>query len=230
MRFYTIQNENVLIADTQQALTKYYDYVFELPEDYEKGKYIIGEKEEEIEVPDYDEDGNPIIIEYEETEIVIDYDEDGAIIGTHEIVVTKHKQSTHTETIKVKVLVLNPDWEEEASEFLRAKLNEENTTKAKEAVEQGYVEFKEAQFETNAQTVGDLTATMLLMQASGLETYQWLSKDDKVVELSLEDFGTLGGLIAGFKAHIWSEEYLTYKQQIAQAQTYEDLKEIVIEY
>lgn len=230
MRFYTIQDENVLIADSEQALTKFYDNVFELPEDYEKGKYIIGEKEEEIEVPDYDEEGNPIMIEYEDTETVIDYSEDGQAIGTHEITVIKQKQSTHTETVKVKVLVLNPDWEEEASEVLRAQLNEENAAKAKQAVEQGYVEFKDAQFETNAQTVGDLTATMLLMQASGIESYQWLSKDDKVVELTLADFGTLGGLIAGFKAHIWNEEYLNYKQQIAQAQTYEELKEIVIEY
>ena len=98
------------------------------------------------------------------------------------------------------------------------------------AVENGYVIFEDAQFETNAQTVGDLTATMLLMQASGIETYNWLSKDDQIVELTLEDFGTLGGLIAGYKAHIWNEEYMEFKRQINNAQTIEELKAIVIEY
>lgn len=54
MRYYTIQNDSILIAENRQALERFYDNVFELPEDYEEGKYIIGEVEEEIEVPDYD--------------------------------------------------------------------------------------------------------------------------------------------------------------------------------
>ena len=54
MRYYTIQNDSILIADNEQALTRFYDNVLELPVDYEQGKYIVGEAEEEIEVPDYD--------------------------------------------------------------------------------------------------------------------------------------------------------------------------------
>lgn len=108
--------------------------------------------------------------------------------------------------------------------------NEENTAKAKEAIENGYVVYKDAEFETNAQTVGDLTATMLLMQATGMETYIWLSRDDKVVELSLEDFGTLGGLIAQYKNNVWSNKYLDFKQQIALAETLEEVNAIVIDY
>lgn len=107
---------------------------------------------------------------------------------------------------------------------------DENTSKAKEAVENGYVEYKDAEFETNAQTVGDLTATMLLMQASGLESYDWLSKDDKVVTLTLNDFGVLGGLIADFKNIIWSVKYLHYKNLIEQATTVAELNNIVIDY
>ncbi len=106
----------------------------------------------------------------------------------------------------------------------------ENTRLAKLAVENGHVVFKGAEFETNAQTVGDLTATMLLMQAGGMETYLWLSKDDQAVELSLADFGTLGGLIAEFKNTIWQEKYLAYKTQIEQAETLETVENIVIEY
>ncbi len=127
-------------------------------------------------------------------------------------------------------IVLNPNYDDEQTEKLRTQKLNENIQKAKQAVEEGYIEFKDAQFETNAQTVGDLTATMLLMQASEMESYQWLSKDDQVVELTLEDFGTLGALIAGYKAHIWNEEYLNYKQQIEEAQTEAELNEITINY
>ena len=173
------------------------------------------------------------------------------------------------------------------------KKHEENTRLAKLAVENGHVIFKDAKFETNAQTVGDLTATMLLMQAQqtlkqvhgdttngatvstssanisetddlseqvqqavvqdndevsntddvaqdssttsqndgGEElTYLWLSKDDKVVGLTLEDFGTLGTLIADFKNSVWQEKYITYKVAIEQAETLESLADIELEY
>lgn len=58
--YYAIQDDSILTADTEQALTRFYKEVFPLPDDYEEGKYIIGEVEEEIEVIDYDEEGNPI--------------------------------------------------------------------------------------------------------------------------------------------------------------------------
>ena len=175
----------------------------------------------------------------------------------------------------------------------------ENTQKAKQAVENGHVVFKNTQFETNAQTVGDLTATMLILQneraeAEGLAmsktetpfiasevnltaevsqnetdssvtafpqndnktvilnptifegeesetdilalpqydelTYTWLSKDDKAVELTLEDFITLGNLIAVYKNTIWNNKYIAFKTAIENAQTLEELNEIEIDY
>lgn len=120
----------------------------------------------------------------------------------------------------------------DAEQLAKAKeaKNTENITKAKAAVENGYVTFKNAEFETNAQTVGDLTATMLMMQASGLETYTWLSKDDKAVELTVEDFGTLGGLIAQFKNTVWNDKYLTYKAAIKKAKTLAAVEKVVIDY
>lgn len=120
--------------------------------------------------------------------------------------------------------------ENEVLQQLKAQKQQENTDKAKLAVENGHVVFKGAEFETNAQTVGDLTATMLLMQASGIETYLWLSKDDQAVELTLNDFGTLGGLIAEFKNDIWQEKYIAYKTQIEQAETIAAVENIEIEY
>ena len=125
---------------------------------------------------------------------------------------------------------VNPDFEADKIDNLRSQLNTDNTEKAKACIENGFVEYKNAQFETNAQTVGDLTATMLIMQASGIESYEWLSKDDKVVVLTLADFGILGGLIAGYKAHVWNDEYIGYKTQIENAQTLEELEAIEIIY
>lgn len=161
--------------------------------------------------------------------------------------------------------------------LLEAKVikQQQNTEMAKQAVENGHVVFKNAEFETNAQTVGDLTATMLMLQAqqavtqgdnqvaveslsdvdssaspqnddlvlpqnegstasqnadAGELTYLWLSKDDKVVELSLSDFVTLGGLIAEFKNTIWQEKYIAYKMQIEQSQSLKTLANIELEY
>lgn len=124
-------------------------------------------------------------------------------------------------------------WGQTAEELLadrKAAKQAENTEKAKLAVENGHVVFKNAEFETNAQTVGDLTATMLLMQAGGVESYLWLSKDDQTVALTVEDFGTLGGLIATYKNTIWQEKYITYKTQIEQAQTVDAVNAIDLDY
>lgn len=41
MRYYTIQNNSILIAENEQALTRFYDNVLPLPEDYEEDKYIV---------------------------------------------------------------------------------------------------------------------------------------------------------------------------------------------
>ena len=43
--YYTIQENNLLISETEQALTRYYGNVLPLPIDYEKDKYIVVEGE-----------------------------------------------------------------------------------------------------------------------------------------------------------------------------------------
>ena len=95
MKYYTIsENDNVLIANNEEVLKKYYNTpIYLLPDDYEEGKYIIGEVEEEIEV--------------------IDYDEEGKLIGSH------------TETITVKKLIPNPDWEEEQAQKREEEFNKD---------------------------------------------------------------------------------------------------------
>lgn len=55
MRYYTIQNNNLLIAENKQALERYYDNVLPLPEDYEVGKYIVVDGELVLN-PDWEEE------------------------------------------------------------------------------------------------------------------------------------------------------------------------------
>ena len=55
MKYYTIQNNNILIADSEAALSKFYDNVLELPDDYVEGKYII-ENGELVLNPDYEQE------------------------------------------------------------------------------------------------------------------------------------------------------------------------------
>lgn len=55
MKYYTIQNNNILIADSEAALSKFYDNVLELPNDYVEGKYII-ENGELVLNPDYEQE------------------------------------------------------------------------------------------------------------------------------------------------------------------------------
>lgn len=231
MKYYTIDNEQLLIANNITALSKFYSSeVLELPEDYEPNKYIIGDAEIEIDVPDYDKDGNPIMVEVEETITVIDYDDEGNPIGEHEETITKEVPQTHKETVTAKRLIPNPEWDSiNLAKHKEAKFTE-NLTKANAAINDGYVVFKDAQFETNAQTVGDLTATMLMMQIGEIESWSWLSRDDKVVELSIADFITLGNLIAAYKNVVWNEKYITYKAAIEKAKTAEKVDKIVIDY
>lgn len=55
MRYYTIQDNQILIAETEQALTRFYDNVLPLPEDYEVNKYIAVDGELVLN-PNYEEE------------------------------------------------------------------------------------------------------------------------------------------------------------------------------
>lgn len=41
MKYYTIQNNSILIANSKEALERFYNNVLPLPDDYEEGKYIV---------------------------------------------------------------------------------------------------------------------------------------------------------------------------------------------
>ena len=114
MRYYTIQNNNILIADKKESLTRFYDNVLPLPDDYEEGKYIIGSMEKEIEVPDYE----TVIEEYEEAVYKEVENEDGYFVQEFDHFETKTREKvvqvgTHIETMVVPYPVINPNYEAE---------------------------------------------------------------------------------------------------------------------
>ena len=199
-------------------------------------KVIIDDVEIEIEVPD---ELNSLTVEQlndseNDTNLStvqpINYSTELEISTHTETRPVQQQVGSHTETITVKGLVPNPNWEKEELMRVKKAKNAENLTKAKAAVENGFVIYKNAEFETNAQTVGDLTATMLLMQAGSIETYNWLSRDDIEIELTVEDFAKLGELIAEHKKTVWNEKYLTYKNAIEKAKTVTAVEKVVINY
>lgn len=53
--FYTIQNGSILTAKNKQALSNFYDNVYELPTDYEEGKYIVQDNKLVLN-PDFEEE------------------------------------------------------------------------------------------------------------------------------------------------------------------------------
>ena len=53
--FYTIQGNDILIANNKEALSKYYSDVLPLPVDYEAGKYIVKYNELVLN-PDFEEE------------------------------------------------------------------------------------------------------------------------------------------------------------------------------
>lgn len=55
MRYYTIQNNGLLIAENKQALERFYNNVLPLPDDYEQGKYIVVNNELVLN-PDFEEE------------------------------------------------------------------------------------------------------------------------------------------------------------------------------
>ena len=53
--YYTIQDNSLLIAEKEEALTKFYDNVLPLPSDYEPNKYIV-ENSELVVNPNYEKE------------------------------------------------------------------------------------------------------------------------------------------------------------------------------
>ncbi len=131
-------------------------------------------------------------------------------------------------------------WRDITPQVLEERKNEkleENTNKAYQAIKEGYVIYKEAQFETNTDTTDNLDNKREICIVRGDSSAMWLSKDDQYVELQIntevpleDDFIKIGFLIEGFKDKVWGQYYMGYKQQILEATTVEEVDNIMINY
>ena len=129
-----------------------------------------------------------------------------------------------------EVLDFSKDYFSQKLLDLKNKKNKENLQKAIQTIENGFVVYKNLKFETNTQTLSDLIATILLLKTNNIESYTWLSKEDEIIDLSVEDFNSLCNQIASFKNVVWNNKYLTFKKQIDNAQTINELENIKIIY
>ena len=127
--------------------------------------------------------------------------------------------------------------EEDLLADAKAVKRKENSLKAREAVDNGWVEFKEARIETNNRTSSDLGDARDACLALGEDTYSWFSMDNKLVTLNInknnlqdDDFMKIKTLIAKFKNDIWLDKYRYFDLQINNAQTIEELNEITLDY
>lgn len=111
--FYRIKEDKVLDCGDVKYLDECLETDLCTMAEYQEhpNKYIIDDVPVDIDVPDVDEEGNPIYID------VPIYDEEGNIIGYDKV------PKTHKETITVKGLVINPNYEQEEAERREADFN-----------------------------------------------------------------------------------------------------------
>lgn len=220
-----VLNEGAYNAEVPKEL--YDDYIL-TPD-----KYIVGEKEIEIEVPEYDEQGNPVMIDYEATEVVIDYDEEDNPTGSHEITVIKQKQKTHIETITVPYPVIDPDYEEKSLTKAKAKKYEEAKTKAYVYLESGEALYE---FEPNKHieatdgNIGKFTAYALGFMAGSTAPVVWSTKEDETVTLDVEQVTNILQGLGAVQAQVWTVKFTDYVTEIQKATTVEEVENIEIDY
>lgn len=174
MQYYTINDGNLLIAGNETALTRYYDNVAELPEDYTYDKYIVVDNE----------------------------------------------------------LVINPDYEREHFEQVKAlKLKEAETKCSEKRYNQTFtveLQEQECEFDTTEQTQSDLQTAAIVTSTGG--TYDnWVTNNGVVLNLTAEDVQMVFVQFFSLVSPLYTKQ-LEYIQQINACETAEEIEAIVINY
>lgn len=157
--YYTIKDEVIYQSINKSNLADYDSYIDILPADYEQGKYIIGDKEIEIEVPD---ELNSLTVEQ------LNDSENDTNLSTVQPInySTELEISTHTETVTVKALIPNPNWEKEQAEKERQRLDRLTLTPSD--VERALYKAKQMDFEDLKALIAE-KAPQLDMKALAIE-------------------------------------------------------------
>lgn len=108
---------------------------------------------------------------------------------------------------------------------------DEALDKAYEYQENGTVEYKNCVFEMSKANRDNLRDTVEALTLMGETETTWNDKNDELVVINLEDIQYIRlNLILGNIQKLWIQNYPTYKQEIAEAQTIADVNAIVINY
>lgn len=130
-------------------------------------------------------------------------------------------------------------WESTADEKLelaREKKYEEANAKAKEYIESGKAlyEFKEGKhIEATDGNIGKFTGYALGFvtgQYEPTDTVPWCTKEDENVELTATQVNEILNGMGAVQAGVWTVKYPAYLQMIQEAETAEEVYNIVIDY
>lgn len=118
------------------------------------------------------------------------------------------------------------------------KLKEAKENKYNECLEKAYlyqqngtVEYKNCEFEMSDSNRKNLSDTEEALKLMGQTSTIWNDKDDNLVELTIDDIQYIRlNLILATIQKLWIEKYPTYKQQIEDAQTVDEVEGIIIDY
>lgn len=123
-----------------------------------------------------------------------------------------------------------PEFEDEIQDKLLEKAKEdkikENDTKRDEALNGGVL-YKGILFDSDTDQKVNLLATAPAM--SDEQTITWFGMNNEPLECTKEDLINIGGLITYLHSYCWNVNADT-KHAISQAETMEELDEIVIDY
>ena len=130
--------------------------------------------------------------------------------------------------------VINPDYEQQHFEQVKALKLKENDEKVNIALVQTFtVEVGEdktpCEFIYNEKTERNLNSSAIGFLAGQYETKQWTDEQGITVNLSAEDVAAVLLTFNDFANAIW-DKWGNYKQQIEQCETAEEIESIIINY
>lgn len=127
--------------------------------------------------------------------------------------------------------VLDPNYKTEQLAKAKADKLSEIDLKAKDYEQNRTVEYKNCLFEMSDSNRKNLSDTQEALTLQGLTSTQWNSKDDTLVELTIEDIQNIRlNLILGEIQKLWLVKQPYYKNLVEQATTLDELNAINIDY
>lgn len=129
-------------------------------------------------------------------------------------------------------VVLNPNYPEIVLQQAKEAKYNEALTGAKDFInnEASYQFDENNSIEATDGNIGKMTAYALGFQTSTISKVYWTSKEDNVLELTAEDVLRILTGLGEIQGNIWNIRFVAYKNAIEQAQTVEEVNNIIIDY